>query len=549
MDNKLLIFSLLVFALVSNHASASTTTTSNFVTQYSALSAWLPVVFIGIILSMALIGIYYMIGYLFNNSGIKSAALYEYAKLVGLTTVVIVIIGVFYMFGSTLLFTGSATQTQITGVCNQLVNSKISFLSSNINSNSPANTVCSQIIDPSSNTGSVTRNLDYGLGATYIIEDNLTNQSVQSLNAVYVFNAMLGFLRNYKVSDAICFPVDCLIPDGPQAFSVGIQAAPYAGYQLGNTIPVILGLEAQLIFYFLLFQLVITILMLLIWPYLLAAGLILETNMFTRRLGGFLIAMVISSMLVYPTVFLFEYSSLNNIQNLQPYGASAIPNLALCGAPASGLSYSTLGVLTLLVKLPLTPQLTGNQNNGVYCYTSASQLPLGYIYKATLPESYSDMVPNAYANYPSNTLIPACPQKNNGMCFIKKSLSFYVFPKIKDTLALYFTWPQSGNILNFELPFILPSADIASSITNAVTQLENLLSGNFAGSFPTGLYYYVDPAHTIAALLALINIYAIDAVTGFILPIFNILILISSILEISKLLGGEASILGLSKFV
>ena len=159
------------------------------------------------------------------------------------------------------------------------------------------------------------------------------------------------------------------------------------------------------------------------------------------------------------------------------------------------------------------------------------------------------MVPKVYAKLPSNTLVPACPNKTNNICFIKKNLNFYVFPNIKDILNLYFTWPAGGSLLSFEAIFIIPGISTATSVINAIASFTSLLSGNFIGSFPSFSYYYVNPTHTIAAILALINVYAIEAVTGFILPIFNILILISSIIGISKLLGGEGSILGLSRFI
>ena len=160
------------------------------------------------------------------------------------------------------------------------------------------------------------------------------------------------------------------------------------------------------------------------------------------------------------------------------------------------------------------------------------------------------MVPNIYSKYPPNTIVPACPTKNaEGLCFFQKNLNFYVFPNIPEILNLYFTWPAGGNLLSFEAIFIVPGVSTLTSIANAIASFTSLLSGNFIGSFPSFSYYYVNPTHTVAAIIALINVYAIEAVTGFILPIFNILILISSILEISKLLGGEGSVLGLSKFI
>ena len=514
----------------------------SFLTSSNVFTGWFGTIVLGAAAASVLVGIYYMIGYLLNNSRVKAGAISEFSNVIGIAIIIALLIAVFYYFGGALLFTNTVSQTQMVNICNQLTNSNINLLSSAPKYNSPANTVCNNIITPSTSTGSVTRNLDYGLGAVYVIEDNLTNQSADSLNSVFLLSTMLGFLNKYTIRDAVCFPIECLIPDVPSVFELSVNATPFAGYPVGGTVPAAVALEAQLMFYFLILQLILIILMLLLWPYLLAAGMIFESFFFTRRLGGFLIAMVVSSMLVYPTIFLFEYSSLNNVQNLQPVGASAIPNLALCGAPASGLQYN-------LLNEPAIPQLTGNSANGIYCYTDASSLPLSYIYKVTLPEEYTDIVPSAYDNYPPDTMVPACPTMTNGMCFIKRDLNFFVFPNIKDIMALYFTWPQGGSLLSFETVFIVPGVNIVTGVANAIAALTSLLSSNYIGSVPAALYAYVDPAHVIGMLLALINVYAIDAVVGFILPIFNILILISSILEISKLLGGEASILGLSRFV
>jgi hypothetical protein len=58
------------------------------------------------------------------------------------------------------------------------------------------------------------------------------------------------------------------------------------------------------------------------WPYLLAAGIILKASMFTRKVGGMLIGIVIAGLIIFPIIFLMEYASLNNA-TLGPIGASA----------------------------------------------------------------------------------------------------------------------------------------------------------------------------------------------------------------------------------
>ena len=79
-----------------------------------------------------------------------------------------------------------------------------------------------------------------------------------------MFSSMLAFLRGYSVNNAVCFPVECLIPDVPSVFNLDIKSSPFSGYQIANTVPGALGIEANIIFYFLLFQLVLIMLMLLL---------------------------------------------------------------------------------------------------------------------------------------------------------------------------------------------------------------------------------------------------------------------------------------------
>ncbi len=51
------------------------------------------------------------------------------------------------------------------------------------------------------------------------------------------------------------------------------------------------------------------------------------------------------------------------------------------------------------------------------------------------------------------------------------------------------------------------------------------------------------------SLLAILHVYGIDSVIGFILPILNLLIIITSIMGLSSLFGGNTSLLGLSRLL
>ena len=119
----------LLAAVIPYYMVAASTT--NIITPSTNLNVWLPAVVIGLVLSFAIIGIYYMVGFLFNNRAIRAGATAEFGKLIGIAIVIIFIIWIFYVFGSAIQFTSPAGQTQMTGVCNQLTNSHINFLSTN----------------------------------------------------------------------------------------------------------------------------------------------------------------------------------------------------------------------------------------------------------------------------------------------------------------------------------------------------------------------------------------------------------------------------------
>ncbi len=72
--------------------------------------------------------------------------------------------------------------------------------------------------------------------------------------------------------------------------------------------------------------------------------------------------------------------------------------------------------------------------------------------------------------------------------------------------------------------------------------------------FPTALpplppFFGCTPDHAIDTGLTLTNIYGITAISAFILPLLNILIVYSGMIGMSSLLGGDTDIIGLSKFL
>ena len=93
---------------------------------YSAFINWAPIIFIASLLGVMLAGVYYFIGYLLNNQRIKTAAVSELVQAGGSIVLVIVIIAVLYMLGSSDFsfgtFLGPSGSASISNICNTYLN-------------------------------------------------------------------------------------------------------------------------------------------------------------------------------------------------------------------------------------------------------------------------------------------------------------------------------------------------------------------------------------------------------------------------------------------
>lgn len=330
MANKLLL-SLLPFASFIGMLSAAP---SSFITQYSAFQNWLPIMFIAVLLSFAIVSVYYIIGAVLDNKRIKSSAVGEFNQAIGTGVMIVIIIAVLTLIGTTQfswisLLSTSSLQT----LCTQLSGSKVDMLHYEGPSASNPNiltTICTASQNAASLTD-ITDRLDYGLYASYIIIANLTDQAANNLDALYVMESWLGFLGNFNEVVQVCWPgTACLLPITPRVSggTVTISMQPLSGYTGLISITQPIEGEAGLTFYILYLQQLIITMVLFAWPYILGAGIVLRSTLFTRKLGGLFMALALAMLLIYPLMYLVEYTSFTNSQ-LGPIGASNVGGIPL----------------------------------------------------------------------------------------------------------------------------------------------------------------------------------------------------------------------------
>ena len=208
---------------------------------------------------------------------------------------------------------------------------------------------------------------------------------------------------------------------------------------------------------------------------------------------------------------------------------------------------------------------------------SANVLQTSYIYKGLQPSGYSQTLSSCKTvadgtlpQTPSTTINPKTlqpipgPQSNpfnvQPPCYVKKDLSFYIFPSAAGIINLYSCYPSGTNILvpteveilgstvadNFVMPF---SFIVSLFFANSANTQSSALLSPFYGYGGGSCMAKVGPRNLSAAYTALVNMYGIITVSGFIVPIINLLIMISAMTGLSSMIGGETTIMGLSRFI
>lgn len=373
--------------------------------SYLQFTSWIPTIFAAILLAFSLTSLYYLIGVALNNLRVKNMAIAEFWQAAGTAVMVVVILWVLSVFGATLTSTKTllVSPTAISSICsaNTLVHSQFDFANSGPEAfeastgstmQSPTYIVC-QLVEKAAKNNDPTTNIDYGLAAAYVISANMTNQTLANLDALYFFEGTAGWLRTVHSITTICLgdPIyednplvgaaQCANPlSGSESYKVQYQYEPFVAYYYQRLALPPIEITASLIFYLFFLQMTGTLIMLYWWPYLLAAGILLRTFAVTRRSGGLIIALVLASLLIYPIIYLFEYTSLSNENGLCQYNSKGLtstltPAPATTGTPGSNC-IQLIGTNSLpsmaINELPLSPPGTSiaelktcNGGNGV----------------------------------------------------------------------------------------------------------------------------------------------------------------------------------------
>ncbi|MGC8699454.1 MAG: hypothetical protein ACP5RK_00400 [Candidatus Micrarchaeia archaeon] len=455
----------------------------SFTTSYSVFKSWLSIVTLAILISIFIVSFIYLAGSALQNKKIRERAIDELGQVIGTVIIAVIIIAVVEFFGSASVTSLAANTvgSNINNICTQLQNDKLNFVNSNI---MPTNTICyatnTVYTDIQNGNSDTTLFADYDLMASYIITANLTSQMAKNLDALYKYEDYIGFLTTLTPNTTWCesatpapplFEAWCIVPIDPRAVSTSISYQPFRGYTILKSISKPIEMEAYLAFEIYLIEMLAIIVFLYVWPYLLAAGIILKSSIFTRRVGGMLIGIVIGGLILFPIIYLMEYVSLSNA-SIAPIGASV----------------NSIPVFTM----------------------------------------------------PGETL------NGESVVYNSNSINFYVFPNATNIINYYGCYPQGGNIYENEL---IISAFYAAPGVGLGNLIYYAFGGAITGSLPPLPNIVCQPDNALALIFHFTDLYGIIGVTGYILPVINILILIAAIKGISQLMGGDTNLLGLGKFV
>jgi hypothetical protein len=567
---------LAAFAVLANAFASSTqvylpsysppTNLSPIASPYSAFTSWLPVVFIAVLLGIVITSIYYILGYLLNNRNVKSKAISELIQAVETGVIAIFIIIIFSIIGNTILSPISVLQPSVTNtLCTQLQSSKLDFLNPNtIVTKSPTNAICNGIIAPiASGHAGITESIDYGLAATYVVFANVTNQIANNLNAFYVYDGMISFLSKFQSINGFG------ISAAENSYQVAFSYTPLAGYTFLKKMSLAVGVVSGLSFYAQTIQMIIILLILQVWPYLLAAGLIFRALSYTRRLGGLLIGIVLALVIILPFIVLFEYASLTSPQ-AYPIGVNSMPYLPIYEAAPDGntIVYGDSSGFAYLNGQWVYEVQCGNPSTANYAYTTLSPSPLqecpncyikdsslcpngGYAYETVCgdPNTAERAGFLGLSYYCTNSPSPGIQVVNSPANVIPRGagISPFILPNATATLKHYSCW--SSNLPAYELEFsafyLIPGYGLATGAASAFVSSALVTSLPLTPTSILGC----SPPEAIDAGLALTNIYGITSITAFLIPLFNVLIIYGAAMGLSKMMGGESDILGISKLI
>lgn len=539
---------------------------------FSIFQEWLPVLGIAIMLSFAFCAILYMLGKLLNDTGISARAISEFGQAIGTAIFAVLAIGILLFFGSFLSSTNVLTGglgADVGSMCASLKLSQLTILSQN-----PTAQICNFVTSTqSSGSTDATAYLNYGLASSYIVVANLTNQAANNINSLYVYEGLIGFLSTLVSDPGVCEPSttpialseNCVNPLNQRWLSIDFATTPFAGYNLISIMTRPLENQSIFVFYMLLTQLVVYFILISIWPFLLAAGIIMRALPFTRATGGLLMGLTLVIVIILPLVLTIEYNALGHGLTLNQIAGNAtqIQDNVIYGLKSSTSTISIYwgdGFSSPMQSPSFSQYLThtyskNTQTSTPYTITVDLQSN-GKQYSAsqsiTVPQTSApkQLTGNTTFYLAKPTIndytVTICPAGEAGICNAYDPLvpNFYVFPDIQTVINYNGCWPVGGDLRAEE------TADSLKMATVGVVGIFPLLSG-----FVSGVPYVQQsiarctPNGAVNTVFNLMSIYGLMSVVGFMLPLINILIVISAIKNVSYIFGGDTDIAGLGKLV
>ena len=339
-------------------------------TSFGALNNWLPIVAIAVLIGMSISGTIYLIGFLLNENGLRARGISEFGQSMAALVFTIMIIAILSFYGSVVSSTivGGGVGGAISKTCttylpyssvNILQNAQIQIPGGSSVISTPTYSICN-LINSAAKKGSsdITPHVDYGLASSYVIIANLTSQAASNLNGFYVYEEEVGFLSSLRGVYGICETGPaCLIPlqqaSEGRILTVKASYAPFSGFGMLSLMTRPVETQAIFIFYSFTIQLIIILLLLQLWPWLLAAGAILRSISYTRTAGGLLMAIAVTSVIILPIIEMVQFAGLNGsvplttIGNQKPLPAFSVNGLILGGdksIPSDVITYNSMNL-------------------------------------------------------------------------------------------------------------------------------------------------------------------------------------------------------------
>jgi hypothetical protein len=146
-----------------------------------------------------------------------------------------------------------------------------------------------------------------------------------------------------------------------------------------------------------------------------------------------------------------------------------------------------------------------------------------------------------YGFTPATSIYPS--MDSNGHAVIPYTINFFVQPNMKEIISTNGCWP-SGGLEAGEI------ADIATLLIPGESILTGIISSIFVYQAPT-VYVpeYCPPPQALSIFFELLQAYGLMGISIYLLPLLNIVILLTAMRGLSGLMGGDTELAGLARLI